>query len=688
MNLTGPNVFVADIECNGLLDELDKLHVLSAAYQKEDGTWQMIHTKDPERIQKFVGDPNNVIIGHYFTGYDKRALEKLGYEFNAQIIDTLGLSWYLFPDRPDHGLGSWGEDFGVPKPEIEDWEGLTFEEYAHRCDEDVKINLNLWYKCYNLLTELYGGDQEAIIKVINLCNFLLEVLVIQEENPIHLNKKLAEKNLTILEAIIEDKTNELKAVMPEVPKIAKRTKPNNIYKKPITKPKKMFTSKGNLTAVGKRWMAALEEHNLPEDHEEPIDQLSAAGERWMNLLKKVDPPLPEDYDGEIKEVVKMEEPNPSSHSQVKSWLFTLGWEPRIYKDGANGPVPQLSGQDKNLCESILSLAKKAPELKHLEGLSVAQHRAGVLKGFIDSASEENTIIAGASKFTRTFRYAHKKPVVNIPSNSSEHGELIRICLEAPKGYEWVNADLDSLEDRCKMIQVKEWATDEYLNKPADYDPHIEVAIAAELMTEEESDFFKWRKQKAEDRVFEESPDRFQKMSAQQRADEFAKLGDIRQEGKVVNYASVYGAGPSKISKILGIPLSKAKKIVAAYWEIHKPVKEYTATLKSKEVDGRTWVFNPYTNLWLNYKGDHNLFSACTQNFGAIVHARLMFFYVQNGIKPIANIHDEVSWYWPKGDNKTCKDIVSNCVDLLNQSFGFEIKFDAKPEFASSYGKVH
>ena len=91
---------------------------------------------------------------------------------------------------------------------------------------------------------------------------------------------------------------------------------------------------------------------------------------------------------------------------------------------------------------------------------------------------------------------------------------------------------------------------------------------------------------------------------------------------------------------------------------------------------------------MNYKGDHNLFSACTQNFGAVVHTRMMYFLIKNGINPIMNIHDEESWYWPKGKRQECKTVVADSINAVNNSFGFDIKFGSEPEFATSYGKVH
>lgn len=688
MNLTGFNVYVVDIECDALLDDLTKLHVLSAGYKTSPTEqWNIISTNDRERIKNLVSNPDNTIIGHNFIGYDREALIKLGWEFNAKIIDTLGLSWYLYADRNLHGLESWGLDFGVPKPAISDWSSLSYEEYAHRCEEDVKINQLLWEKIYKLLMDLYEGDTTLIVKVIGLCNFLLEVLVIQANNPITLNVELCKTNLEKLLKIIEEKSIILRQVMPKVPVIALRSRPKSMYKKAISKPAKMFVKSGDLTPAGAKWMELLEAKGLPEDHAENIAEYSAAGEKWISLLKRAG--LPDDYEGELKEVTQMKDPNPGSSDQVKSWLYSLGWVPRIFVDGTNGPVAQLRDAEKNLCESVLELKVSSPEIEHLEGLSVAQHRAGILKGFLESVRPDGTVLARAGKFTRTFRFAHVRPIVNLPTTTSTHGELIRSCLVPPEGYNYVTVDLKSLEDKAKQIQVSPWASHDYIHKPADYDPHIEVSIAANLMTAENGEFYKWYGKWLKEKDVEENcPAIYKDVDAEGRKKEYVRLGDVRKKGKISNYASVYQVGPAKLAKILNCPVEEARFIINAYWEIHKPVKDYAATLKFKTVDNRTWVWNPFTKLWLDFRGQHNLFSACTQNFGAVVHARLMYLYVQHGIKIISNVHDEVSFYWPKGQEEECKQIVATCVDLLNQSFGFDIKFEATPEFGDNYGSTH
>lgn len=130
MNLD--NVYICDIETIGMLDEIesfDDLHVLSCTFFS-GGEWKTKSTNKKEDIQRIVGDLNNTLVFHNGICYDKPVLQKMGFEFNAKIIDTLGLSYYLYPERDKHGLEAWGEFFGVQKPMVgkEEWEGIGKEK--------------------------------------------------------------------------------------------------------------------------------------------------------------------------------------------------------------------------------------------------------------------------------------------------------------------------------------------------------------------------------------------------------------------------------------------------------------------------------------------------------------------------------------------------------------------------------
>ena len=145
--------FVFDIESDGLLNTVTKIHCLS--YSQADG--QFAGTIYSEKDIKDFLSQDYIYIGHHIIGYDLKVLEKIyGIKRPKHIFDTLAWSWYLFPDRAEHGLESWGEDFGVPKPKIDDWQNLTIEEYTHRCEEDVKINTKLYQLIKTKMKEIYS----------------------------------------------------------------------------------------------------------------------------------------------------------------------------------------------------------------------------------------------------------------------------------------------------------------------------------------------------------------------------------------------------------------------------------------------------------------------------------------------------------------------------------------------------
>ena len=144
---------VFDIEADNLLPGITKIHCLS--YSQADGRFS--GTIYSEKDIKDFFSHDYIYIGHNIIGYDFKALEKVyGIKRPKHIFDTLAWSWYLFPDRAEHGLESWGEDFGVPKPKIDDWQNLTIEEYTHRCEEDVKINTKLYQLVKTKMKEIYS----------------------------------------------------------------------------------------------------------------------------------------------------------------------------------------------------------------------------------------------------------------------------------------------------------------------------------------------------------------------------------------------------------------------------------------------------------------------------------------------------------------------------------------------------
>jgi hypothetical protein len=649
-NLDG--ALVIDIETRGLLDKLkskEDLHVMSVGW-KSNGKWNIKSTNKEEDIAKVFENPDNTVVGHFFLAYDLPALKIMfpNINFRAKIIDSLALSHYLSNDRLKHGLEDYGIEFGYEKVKIseEEWENLDYNKAEERCRRDVEINCILWDKQLALLRELYETDDE-IHSPIARCNFKMQLLHIQENNKIKLDVELCKKNLAFLEDIIQKKEIELNSILPPIKNIVVRKKPKSLYK-----------------ANG---------------------QLSVVGEKWVNMLKQLN--LPEEYDGDINEVVSETPPNCQSTKQMKDYLLSKNWKPKLFKDGANGKVPQLRDDNKELCSSIKELIKEVPELEALDGLSVAQHRAGYLKAFLDTMDEDGYVKAGWSGMAKTFRVKHNKPIVNLPSNNSQYGDLVRSCLIAPEGMLFANADLSSLEDKTKQCCIYPYDPKyvETLNTPG-YDAHLNIGKLGGFMSDEEIEFFRWYKSK--DKKLEDLPEIFKAYNEEELSLQFKRLSKVRHSCKTTNYSATYGASYKKIAESADIPEKDAKALHKAYWDLNWSVKKFSEDLKVKTVDGRNWIYSPFTKLWLILSSDHIRFSAVNQNFGACVFDTFLWFLVQAGIKPIMTIHDELSFYIPIGYEEWAEKVIKESMNKVNVIFNQPIKFESEPEFATSYGNVH
>jgi len=441
---------IFDVEADGLLDEATKIHVL--AYKK-DG--KVHHTHDYDEMRSILTKAD-ILIGHNCICYDIPLLEKLlGIKIKARLIDTLALSWYLNHTRIRHGLEGYGEDYGVPKPEVNDWHNLSKEEYAHRCIEDVKINSKLWQKLKTKLLRIYGTKDDAD-RLINYLTFKMECVREQERSGWKFDRDLTVRTLDTLYEEKEEKIQALSRAMPKVKKYATKIRP-----------KKPFKADGTWSVVGAK---------------------------WFNLLRREG--LPEDYTGEIQVLLREDEPNPGSHDQIKQWLYSLGWVPTSFKydkdsNGNERQIPQVrvEGDDgKELCESVKKLIAKEPAIELLEGLSVINHRISIFEGFLKN-EKDGQLRATVGGLTNTLRFKHRI-LVNLPGVHKPWGEEIRGSLIAPDGFELCGSDMCSLEENTKKHYMYIYDPDfvREMSKPG-FDAHLDLAKYAGVVTQEEIDAY-------------------------------------------------------------------------------------------------------------------------------------------------------------------------------------------------------
>ena len=625
-------MIVFDVEANGLLDKATKIHCLSYTDDGKDYKTIFNYSDMRDLILSQYG-----LVGHNIVRYDVPLIEKiLGIKIKARLFDTLPMSWVLNLNRSKHGLESFGEDFGIPKPQIDDWQNLTEEEYAHRCTEDVKINWSLWQDLLKRFMFLYKSKSE-LDKFFRYLEFKMDCAAAAEKVGWKLDVELAEKCVADLTKQKADKEAELISVMPKRKVTTKKSRPKNCFRKD-----------GTASAHGQRWFDLLQEHGLPLH-----------------------------FDKEVEVIKKWEDPNPNSTDQVKDWLYSLGWKPCTFKyvkeinevEGtifitrSERAIPQVR-KEGELTESVKLLAEKNPEVQVLEGLTVMQHRLGIFQGFLD-CELDGYVKAEVDGLTNTLRFKHKKPLVNLPGVDKPWGKEIRGCLTAPTGYVLCGADMTSLEDTTKRHYMQPYDPD-YVHEmsQADFDPHLDLAKHAGAIGQSDIDAYN-RGLKPE-------------------------LKDLRKNFKVVNYSATYGVGATKLSRTSGISETGAAALLDAYWRRNWSVRAFCSSSKRKvrQINGDMWVQNPVSNFWhlLRYKKD--MFSTLNQSTGVYCFDKWVAYYRTRRPNIIGQFHDESINLVKEGEQNEHSDALNWAIKKLNQELKLNVDLGIDIQYGQRYSDVH
>lgn len=701
---------VADLESDGLLREATKIHVVCC--QMVNGKKVTIKGSDHDRIKAFLNyhlDNEIPLVIHNGISFDVVLLEKLlGMDLSKlMVIDSLAISWYLNFNRQRHGLGTFHEDYGIEKPPVEDWQNLTYEEYAHRCSEDVKINVALWEDLKKRLTELYtlaqeqidngsvGGKrmsedeviyldqfvgqsvEKAVDRLLTFLMFKMDCAKLQEQTGWDVDIELLESSIQQLTEEGEKAKAELESVMPQVPKYAERKAPAKPYKK-----------NGDLSASGEAW--------------EEVKKLIKANQVDEFGNPRVKPSAKE---GCVKVLTGYEPPNGNSPDQIKAFLYCKGWEPQSFKyerdeeafsawiarkprEGArreawtawknakpeDRAIPQITVQGdegKELCPSLEEMAEEVPEIKVYAKYCVLKHRLGVLNGF-KRDMYQGKLQARIKGFTNTLRVQHAE-IVNLAGVDKPYGKIVRGVLVAGKGKVSVGSDLSSLEDRTKHHFMLPHDP-EYVAtmQEDDFDPHILMALTAKMVTQQEFDEFK-------------------------KGNKSANAKAARKKGKTTNYASVYNAGPDKIAIAAGVSKAEGKVLHEAYWKLNWAVKAI-ADEQVVIIDrfGNKWLVNPINGFCYALRKESDRFSTLAQGTGSFffdmwVDNILNEMQNRYGRKTLtASFHDEnvlVIKDLQKYKDEI-KEIISMSIDKVNETFKLRRKLGCETQYGQRYSEIH
>lgn len=614
-------MIVFDIETDGLLDQMTKLHVFSWS---EVGSGVVQSTNDPAKIKEVLSNAGT-IIGHNIIRFDLPALKKLlGIDYYDKIVDTLPLSWYLEPSRMRHGLDDWGRTLGIEKPKVDDWDSLAYEDYKYRCEEDVKINVKLWEKLAKKLSRLYRDEAEEK-RLISYMTFKMQCAADQEEYGWKLDVAKAETLAEELTRLKEEKEQQLIAAMPKNPVFKKKSPPKGSF----------YKKDGELTVHAENWYQFLREQKLPATTNQEVTYL----------------------DGYI-------DGNPNSVDQVKDWLFSIGWVPQTFKfvkdkDGER-QIPQVrDGSD--LCDSVKDLASVDPAVGLLDGLTVLTHRLGIVKGFLE-CHVDGWLKAEIAGLTNTFRFKHMKPLVNLPAVDKPYGKEIRGLLIAPEGSVLCGSDMVSLEDTTKRHYMQPYDPEyvEEMSKPG-FDSHLDLAKFAGAVTQEDID----------------------KHNAG-----IVSLTALRKKYKAANYACVYGVRETTLSRSTGLSKRECKKLIDAYWERNWAVKKAAEAQKVRTIGDEMWILNPVSGFWHNLRYEKDRWSTINQSTGVACFDNWVAVIKKNGIRVIAQFHDEIVAQVVEGKQEETKDILKAAIAVVNNKLKLNVDLDVDVQFGKSYEEIH
>ena len=629
-----PGRYVCDIEGNGLLDEITKIHCIGWI---ETSTEKVCSTSYIEQIKDIFQQDDITLIMHYGIMFDKPAIEKvLGIKVKCKIWDSLAISWVISSFRDKHGLEEYGEEFGIPKPVIKDWDNLPISEYIRRVEEDCKINFQLWKKQAQFLNILYGGNHEEIERFLDYLSFKMECVSEHQKLGVRLDIDLCKESLAELETIKEEKIVKLKESMPK--------RAIKAYKFP---PKIMYKKDGSPSENRIKWLLFLKEQGLSETHNE-----------------------------EVEFTHSYEDPNPNSHDQIKNWLFSLGWVPQTFnyirEEGKSEmrKVPQIKDKEENdgsLCESVLKLVEKEPALEALDSLYVISHRINVLKGFLRD-NKNGRLYQDIRGLTNTLRLQHGV-IVNLPNAKKAYAGNVRKCLIADEGKIMVGCDLKGIEDNTKRHYI--YPLDpEYVKEQMveGFDGHLDIAVLAGMLTKEQADQHK---------LYEKT-----------KGKEGVSYKDERYEAKQVNFSAIYGVGVDTLSRNSGMSKKKCKELLETFWSRNWAIKKVAETFKVKEVNGQKFVFNPISRFWYSLRAEKDRFSTVNQSSAVYVFDTFLKYLKLKGITINFQIHDEFTSNLYENYKESYTNKILESMKEVNEELKLNIPIECSIDFGKDYISVH
>ena len=330
--------------------------------------------------------------------------------------------------------------------------------------------------------------------------------------------------------------------------------------------------------------------------------------------------------------------NIGSRQQIADRLMDIGWEPKKHTDKGNVIVNEEVLDGINL-----------PEAKKISRYLLLQKRIAQIKSWINACDDKDGRVHGRVHTLKTItgRMAHHSPnMAQIPAVRSPYGKECRDCwtVENPYTHSIVGTDASGLELRCLA----------HLMNDANF---TEEVLNGDIHT------------------------------ANMR---MAGISD-RDQAKTFIYAFMYGAGASKIGKIVGKGAKEGQELInrflsnmPALKRVRDSVTNSASKGKIKGIDGRL----------LHVRSPHSALNTLLQGAGAVV-CKLWLINMNKRIqasgvdaKLVASIHDEYQYEVSKKDVKKFGSITKDAMKDTEQQLQMKCPLDNEWKEGTTWAQTH
>ena len=333
---------------------------------------------------------------------------------------------------------------------------------------------------------------------------------------------------------------------------------------------------------------------------------------------------------------KVEEFNPGSRKQIGERLIEKGWKPDRYTETGQPIV------DEGTLEGV-----DIPEAKAINEYLMLQKRISQIESWLEFLKEDGRV--HGQVFTNgavTGRMTHNKPnMAQVPNSGSPYGEECRDLWIVEKGYKLVGIDASGLELRMLAHYMKD---DAYTSEVVSGDIHAANQKAAGLET--------------------------------------------RNQAKTFIYAFLYGAGDSKIGKVVGAGAKEGQALKSRFLKNTPSLKELRE--KVGRIAANTSTLPGLDGRRLHVRSEHAALNTLLQSAGAIVMKQALVILndelrrAKIDYKFVANVHDEWQIEVEESRAEEAGKLGAKAIELAGKELNMRCPLAGEYKVGNSWKETH